>query len=256
MWATDRVNGAAYLTRKAVVIAAAHIDKGTTISQLKVTQSIATLRPTMVPIVNAMNEFDIRLSDTSQTEAASAIECDILQSLDLELERCVSLAVKNILMDYDTWKSTPSGEAFVIGTFSRSSTLKSILKRVLEYRKNGGMRVICSQSTPGNEGELMAKDIPNATWLSDTDFQRCVSEGKVNLVIVGADCILSNEMGIVNKVGTHDLAKTCELSATPMKCFADRWKLWDDIYPPPLETIFEVIPRGLLDDVVVPSSPE
>jgi translation initiation factor 2B subunit (eIF-2B alpha/beta/delta family) len=256
VWATDRVNGAAYLARGAVVIAAAQFDKGSSISQVNVAQSIAMLRPTMVPIVNVMNEFDTRSSDTSQSKAAKTIECGILESLDLELERCVNLAVKNILQDYDVWKATSSRETFVIGTFSRSSTLKSILERVLESRKYDEIQVICSQSTPGNEGELMARDISNSIWLPDTEFQRCVSEGKVNLVIVGADCILSNDMGIVNKIGTHDLAKTCKISATPIKCFADRWKLWDDIYPPPLESIFEVIPRCLLDDVVVPSSPE
>lgn len=60
-------------------------------------------------------------------------------------------------------------------------------------------------------------------------------------------------MGIVNKIGTKQLAQVCNLSHVKIKCFADRWKYWDDIYPPPLEEIFEVIPRELLDDVVVSS---
>lgn len=101
----------------------------------------------------------------------------------------------------------------------------------------------------------MANDIPNATWLDDYDFQHHIREGKINLVIVGADCILSNHQGVVNKIGTNELARICKYSNVPIKCFADRWKLWDDIYPPPLERIFEVVSIELLDDVVVPTGP-
>ena len=98
----------------------------------------------------------------------------------------------------------------------------------------------------------MANDVPNSTCVSDTTFCQLVKQGKIHLVIIGADCILSNQMGIVNKIGTAALAQVCKLSHVPIKCFSDRWKVWDDIYAPPLEDIFEVVPQELLDSVVVP----
>lgn len=204
----------------------------------------------MVPIVNAMHEFGDRLNQTDQTDDWRTIEAELLQSLKFEADRCVNFAVDTILNEYQALQSTVPERDFVIGTFSRSFTLKLILERVLQ--KSTSIRIVCGQSTPGNEGELMASDIPNATWLSDNDFHRHIREGKLQLIIVGADCILSNDGGVVNKIGTKELAQTCKASNVPIICFADRWKLWDDIYSPPLEGIFEVVPRELLDDVVVP----
>ena len=61
-WEEDRVNGAAYLARKAVDLAAAHTQSGElSEDELSIAQSISILRPSMVPIVNAMNEFDRRV---------------------------------------------------------------------------------------------------------------------------------------------------------------------------------------------------
>ena len=261
------MNGAAYLARKAIELAVG-APLLSTYSQFEannlcnshpntMAKSIAILRPSMVPIVNLMNEFDKRLIESLETSEIGTIQIDLLKALDLEVEECINLAVETILKDYESWHSTASSNEFVIGTFSRSSTLVSILKRVLQSMQNAftdtSIRVVCSQSTPGDEGELMANDIPGATCLSDKQFEEHVREGKIDMVIIGADCILSNDLGIVNKIGTKQLARVCNASDVKIKCFADRWKCWDDIYPPPLEEIFEVVPRELLDDVIVPS---
>ena len=217
----------------------------------------------MVPIVNAMKAYD----DRTQVDGQSKVGEEILRSLELEVKRCVKLAVDTIIEDYKKFKASAlpanaSFEDFVIGTFSRSSTLKLILEQVQEVLQHSNntqpssLQVVSSQSTPGDEGELMAKDIPGATWLDDTTFQRHIQEGKINLVIVGADCVLSDGVGVVNKIGTRALAKVCQSSNVPVKCFADRSKLWDDVYPPPLEEIFEFIPLELFECVVVPPSSE
>lgn len=261
VWESDRVNGAAYLAKEAVSLAATHYRAadsqvaGEVTKQPNIAQSISMLRPSMVPIVNAMKEFDRRIQKNLQPDVVKA---DILQSLESEAERCVDLAVETILNDYKAWQTTATSSEFVVGTFSRSSTLKLILGRVLwsspplSNKQPTTIRVVCSQSTPGDEGELMARDIPNATCLTDSTFQNYVSEGKIDLVIVGADCIFSNGMGVVNKVGTSLLAQVCKSAHVPIKCFADRWKEWDDIYSPPLEEIFEIVPEELLDCAVVP----
>lgn len=245
------------MARRAIDLVNVNASSLSTHSELNtMAKSIAMLRPSMVPIVNVMNEFDKRIVESSES-GIGTVKKDLLRALDLEAEKCINLAVETIVKDYKSWCSTASSNQFVVGTFSRSSTLRSILEQVLQLLQNTfantSIRVVCSQSTPGDEGQLMANDISGATCLSDIFFHQHIREGEINMVIIGADCILSNDVGIVNKIGTKQLAQVCNLSHVKIKCFADRWKHWDDIYPPPLEEIFEVIPRELLDDVVVSS---
>jgi len=138
-----------------------------------------------------------------------------------------------------------------VGTFSRSSTLKIILQRIIE-KTSSKLSVICSESTPGDEGRLMATDIPGACCLPDEEFKQQIIEGKLDMVIVGADCILLEGNGVVNKVGTAELAAVCKQANVPIVSFADRWKVWEDCYCPPLEDIFELIPSESFSHVVVP----
>ncbi|KAL9182678.1 hypothetical protein ACHAXT_013330 [Thalassiosira profunda] len=260
-WEEDRVNGAAFLARQAVALAATHTIPGEEDApnaidgQPSAAKSIAMLRPSMVPIANVMREFDRR---TQSHDNIDRVKDELLLSLDTEAKRCVDLAVETVLQYYKQWQLTsPSAElTFAIGTFSRSSTLRSIFERVqsaLEHTNH--VSVVCSRSTPGDEGELMASDL-NAKWLPDESFQQQIEQGQINLVIVGADCILPEGRGIVNKVGTAALATTCKRCNVPIMCSADRWKLWDDEFPPPLEDIFEVVPSELLSKVLVPAEHE
>ena len=255
-WEEDRINGASLLARQAVEIAtntytAKHDDD---INHRLPTnaQSIAMLRPSMVPIVNVMYEFTRRVQ--LNKEGSGKVGKDILYSLDEEVKRCVDLGVETVLKYYEQWKLDSSSAIdtgyYTVATFSRSSTLKGILCRVIQ--KQPGINVLCSQSTPGNEGELMAADIPDASWIPDNALIQRIKEGNINLVIIGADCILQNGQ-FVNKVGTLSLATCCKQSKVPIICCADRWKCWEDDYPPALEDIFELIPSSdIIDSVLIP----
>mmetsp|Transcript_14937 Transcript_14937/g.32418 ORF Transcript_14937/g.32418 Transcript_14937/m.32418 type:complete len:512 (+) Transcript_14937:568-2103(+) len=259
-WEQDRVNGAAFLARQAVILAAAHTNDAAAdghntdddTNQPNTALSIAMLRPSMVPIVNIMHEFDRRMELNQDSDR---VRDDLLLSLDEEVGRCVDLAVETILRYYKQWQLNSSSIAaeFVIGTFSRSSTMKIILGYVLQaLEQTQQVKVICSQSTPGDEGELMASDIPGGKWLSDHSFRQQIEQGKIHLILVGADCILKEGKGVVNKVGSAALAACCKQFNVPIICCADRWKLWDDDYPPGLEEIFEFVPAELLNHVLVP----
>ena len=262
MWEQDRVNGAAYLAGQAVTLAA--VDRKNTAHDFdepkaanespNIALSIAMLRPSMVPIVNVMKEFDRRTMELNQKY--DKVRDDLICSLDEEIGRCVDLGVETILKKYkqQSNQSLSLASSFVIGTFSRSSTMKNILGRVLQTTSEQSKRieVVCSQSTPGDEGELMAADISDAKCLPDESFKQQIEQGKVNLVLVGADCILKNGKGVVNKVGTAELAACCKQFNVPIICCADRWKCWDDDYSPGLEDIFEVVPAELLDHVLIP----
>jgi hypothetical protein len=81
------------------------------------------------------------------------------------------------------------------------------------------------------------------------------------LVLVEADCIY--QVAIANKVGTKRLAQAAAFtfpansssSRCHVVCCVDRFKLWDDMFPPPLKDIFESIPMTLFDHVLVPPPP-
>jgi translation initiation factor 2B subunit (eIF-2B alpha/beta/delta family) len=254
-WEKDRVNGAAFLARQAVTLASAYTkythNAERSDCQPSMARSIAMLRPSMVAIVNAMNEFDRRVQTDPNIDRVGE---DLRRSLDGEIGRCVDLGYETILHHYRQWKLTsPHVRGFVIGTFSRSSTTKMILERVLQNQvESSEVKVLCSQSTPGDEGELMAADVPGARCLPDQEFQKWLEDGNIDLVLVGADCILEGGKGVVNKVGTASLATCCERNNVPIICCADRWKVWEDDYPPGLEDIFETFIPANLDHVLVP----
>ena len=258
-WEQDRVNGAASVAREAVGLAAVHTRKNGALldDELSIAQSIAIHRPSMVPIVNAMNEFDRRIMHERDL-TIEQVKNELLHQLTDEGNRCVELAYDLVMSMYKT-KSTSTERSspppFVVGTFSRSSTLKSMLLRIIDSSDNASakVRVVCSQSTPGDEGIIMATD---ASCLSDDEFQQQIIDGKIDVVVVGADCVLSEGHGVVNKIGTAQLAFICKQAGVPIISSADRWKLWSDVYCPPLEDIFEVIPSELFDHVLVPKIAE
>lgn len=246
-WEIDRVNGAAYLARQAVELASAHSQNK--VQQLdgdiSIPQQIAMLRPSMVPIVSVMNEF--YRQTTLLSKDVEQIKKELLQSLTYEGDRCIELGCEMLMKVMHDRSSI-----FVVGTFSRSSTLKIILQRTIE-KSSSKLSVICSESTPGDEGRLMATDVSSACCLPDKQFKQQIIDGKIDMVIVGADCVLLEGNGVVNKVGTSELAAVCKQANVPIVSFADRWKMWEDCYCPPLEDIFELIPSDSFSHVVVPA---
>lgn len=56
--------------------------------------SIAMLRPSMVPIVNVMQEYDRRIQSTTNQAEKDRVKDDLLHSLDEEIGKCVDLGVE------------------------------------------------------------------------------------------------------------------------------------------------------------------
>jgi translation initiation factor 2B subunit (eIF-2B alpha/beta/delta family) len=275
-WASDKVNGASALAQQ-------HPES---VDDMKI------LRPNMVPIVNVLQAMQIQLEHHHQQQGqghgehqksggdrdGDAID-SIKQSLTDEVERSIALGVKALeehLKHYqDTCTSSQqssSARAFTIATFSRSSTLVKILQQFLSQNypqqqqqqqdADFSFQILCGQSTPGDEGVLMAQDIDQfkmakVKCIADEALHQAIREGKVQVVVVGADCLLEEAGIVVSKIGTKSLARTCrDAPETSILCCTDRWKIWDDCFPPPLEDIFECVPESLFDRVLVPQLAE
>ena len=278
-WASDKINGASTLAQQAIPLAHRYPKS---LAYMKM------LRPTMVPIVNVLNAMEQVLDKKEESNPEKVVS----NALKEQVEKSMELGAKSLqdrFQEFQTTCSSRSSESsnsqsnnsspFTIATFSRSSTLLKILQRFLldnkptnvtvsDSQQSIRFEILCGKSTPGDEGVLMAKDLESIPGISDYIRVECMEdealhqvirqeEGRVQVVVVGADCIYGDgdQRTIINKVGTKALADTCQQSSTTsISCFTDRWKLWNDIFPPPLEDIFEGVPASLFDQVVIPAA--
>jgi len=257
-WAADRENGAAVMAQNAVRLVA---EQRADPSVLKM------MRPSMVAITNAMEALVI---DNKERMTPN----QVLESMQRDAQASIDYAVQTIrpwIIDHHHQQQRRSGllenedaEPYVIATHSRSSTVVAVLQQLLlgendDY--NGyNIRILCGKSTPGDEGELMARhDLAEygAVCVDDEDLRQAIRQKAVHLLLTGCDCL--TEKDVINKVGTldlatiaHDAATTTNEKPTKVVCCVDRWKMFDDIFPPPLEDIFECVPRELFDSILLP----
>jgi len=222
-WASDKENGASVMALKALQLLK---DAPGTVSA----EQLRILRPSMVAITNALDA----LTDQTIDEVQSQLEKDAKLAHDFALAKISSLI--------------RTGNVKTIATFSRSATLTNILQLLLQ--KHRDLRVLCSQSSPGDEGLLMAHDLSGSVCVDDMDLLQCIRDGTIDLILIGADCV--TQQHVVNKIGTKKLVEVAKKSNVPVYCCTDRWKLWKDIFPPPLEDIFEMIPKELMTSITIP----
>jgi translation initiation factor 2B subunit (eIF-2B alpha/beta/delta family)/8-oxo-dGTP pyrophosphatase MutT (NUDIX family) len=244
-WASDTTSGAATMARTAVELVKTYPDES---------ERILTLRPSMVAIVNAVREA------TTQSPTHT------LEALERESHRLVEYTVQELRVYIHTMSLQ---RPFHIATFSRSSSIVRIVQglRTAWTCDESLLDIVCSQSVPGEEGELMAQDL-QTPWIPDDDVLERIRRDEIDLILVGADCVHYNGSNnddsaattnnsnsfIINKVGTLALALAAQASRhCQLWACADRYKLWEDAFPPPLEEdLFQVIPMSLLHRVLVP----
>lgn len=127
------------MTQNALALLEQEIDEASSILRAR---QIAMLRPSVVPIVNVMQNILVANGKESLT----------MESFNKDLQDCVELGqatIRDLLTKYK------KGDRLLqIATHSRSGTLAKILHPFVP-----SCDIVCSQSTPGNEGELMAQDL-------------------------------------------------------------------------------------------------
>lgn len=232
-WSSDRVSGAATMARNAVTLVSQY-DADPTVMKM--------LRPSMVALTNVLGVL----------ENGQMSPHEMIEALEIEGKRAVNLAVERLSERIQQCRQASGVDRpFVIATISRSSTIVAVLKSLIT--KHRLIHVICSESTPGEEGVLMAQHLCGVPCLPDSVVREMVLQGTVDLVLVGCDC--ATEHHVVNKVGTGDLARAgAQSGICKVLCCTDRWKIWEDVFLPPLESIFEAVPRSLFDEVIIPES--
>ncbi|KAL3944171.1 MAG: hypothetical protein SGBAC_001728 [Bacillariaceae sp.] len=182
------------MTQNALALLEQEIDEASSILRAR---QIAMLRPSVVPIVNVMQNILVANGKESLT----------MESFNKDLQDCVELGqatIRDLLTKYkkvDTW----------------------------ERGRTHGTRLECS----------------------DEEIEELLATGKFDVLLVESDCVLPDRMA--NKVGTKRLCEIAQTQGTLVLCCADRWKLWEDFFPPPSEEdLFEWVPLKLVSKFLVP----
>ncbi|MBW4935103.1 translation initiation factor eIF-2B [Marinobacter sp. F4206] len=166
-------------------------------------------RPSMVVIGNAIDRVEHRLSVTSD-EPWNLVE-SVRRDLESAANRMVGHALGQI------------SEGAVIMTHSASSVVIRLFRTLVE--RGVAFSVICTQSSPGQEGHLLAStlnelEVP-VTLI--TDAQMALFTDQADLVITGCDSWLTDGH-FVNKSGTHLLALAAYVQNIPFWVLADTFR--------------------------------
>ena len=245
-WAQDEQNGASVMAKRALELI--KIEQSVA-SALLAAERIKLLRPTMVSIVNAMETVRKQLNDEHNKKSVAEIATKVAEEMNDAVEESVVCAV-----DYLLQLRRERGKPLKLCTFSRSSTLVSVITRLLEASSDIiELPILCSESIPGSEGRAIANDLgAAAACVEDDRIKELIQSGDRDVLLIGADCVLSDRSAVVNKIGTRNLASAAfendSASRCQVVCCTDKFKVWQDIFPPPLEKdLFELVPGKCVD---------
>jgi translation initiation factor 2B subunit (eIF-2B alpha/beta/delta family)/8-oxo-dGTP pyrophosphatase MutT (NUDIX family) len=251
-WARDKQNGASVMAKQALELIKAQKSAA---NALLAADRIKLLRPTMVSIVNAMENVRKQLNDEHHQQSVAEIATKVAEEMNDAVEQSIGCTV-----DYLSKLRKERGKSLKLCTFSRSSTLLSAIKRLLDESSDIlQLPILCSESIPGSEGKVMANDLGAAAiCVQDERIKELIQrgEGKMDVLLIGADCVLSDGSAVVNKIGTTNLASAAfendSASRCKVLCCTDKFKVWNDIFPPPVEKdLFEVIPLKYIDKLLI-----
>ncbi|PWT77262.1 MAG: hypothetical protein C5B60_03035 [Chloroflexi bacterium] len=156
-------------------------------------------------------------------------------------------------------------------THSRSGTVEYALTRLAQEQEAGKLKVIVSQSHPGDEGISLAATLAQAggaevVLVADSACGLFI--GDAAAVVVGADSVRSDG-GVVNKVGTLPLALVAREAGVPVYVLCETLKVASprstltfeemdsrELLPTPLPGVtarniyFELTPHALITEII------
>lgn len=213
----DRQSGATQLTSAALSAVRDWLASGKVSASLleQLLDDLARGRPSMVPLANAIARcqelFGPWRDSSNVSEQAAPVVASVLEQLARANER-VALSAFELVPEKAT-----------ILTHSRSSQVVALF-RLLADRQHP-FSVICSQSSPGNEGFTLARELDElgipVTLITDAQIGLFMPDA--DLVFSGCDTWLSDQH-FVNKSGTYLLALAARDQGKPLWVLADGFK--------------------------------
>src|SRR5690606_29459028 len=191
---TDTQSGAAQLATTALILVLQWLAAGgvspDALEQLLT--DLAKARPSMVPLANAIER--VRQGLVGGQRGASAAE-QALPVVDSVLEQIAS--ANRRVAEFAT---TRGSEQAINVTHSRSSQVLALFRLLVQQGRN--FSVICTQSSPGNEGFTLAQELDElgVPVTVITDAQMGLFVPKADLVLCGCDTWLADDY-FLNKAG-------------------------------------------------------
>ncbi|MCG7200376.1 initiation factor 2B [Marinobacter pelagius] len=178
-------------------------------------ESLSAARPSMVPLANAIARcrelFGAWRDHSNVSEQAAPVVSSVLEQLTRANER-VALSAAELVPEQAT-----------ILTHSRSSQVVALLRLLAE--RQHPFSVICTQSSPGNEGFTLARELDElgipVTLITDAQLGLFVPAA--DIAFSGCDTWLSDQH-FVNKSGSYLLALAARDRGKPLWVLADSFK--------------------------------
>lgn len=172
----------------------------------------------MAPVVRLINDVLLSLSDVDTVRLGLDTIRRVSNEYNALAEQAGTLAVESALSIY------PRQGTVVTVSYS-SAVAKSL---VMAKNQGSSLTVVCLESRPSLEGRLLAEFLADngiATVLI-IDANTLGEAGRSDLVVCGVDSM--GVAGIVNKVGTGNLAAAAHAFGVPAYAIGDTSKIWPE----------------------------
>jgi len=209
----DTRSGAAELTLRGVTALQAWLKRRGPPHQtelLEVAYALLHAQPSMAPLLRLANQAALA-ADAPDPRRSLARSLGEFRSL-------VRTAPRRIARQFAQALRPGIG---VVATYSYSSTVL----HALQHSRKRIVRVLCSESRPGNEGHVTARQLARTgiEVVLMTDAALLSQLPRADLFLSGADAV--EHFGFVNKVGTEALVMRARRAHIPVWVLADTSKL-------------------------------
>ena len=253
--AEDRIHGATFIGQEALRFlsetsqASDAKDADTLFSHvLLVGLRLRHVQPAMANVWNLTGKLlqtvdQRRAAGASPEELRSLTQKSSVQILEDEAEASEDVA-------RNTANLLPQDGVVLAHSYS-SAVLRSL---ELGFKSGKEFRVYATESYPGMEGKLVAKELialgVPVTLIADSAVGSIIHE--VDLTLMGADSVL-NDGTLVHKVGTHDISTVAKRQGTPVYSSSEtaKFSVQDFLGERPETTpIFDLTPPELVSSYV------
>jgi ribose 1,5-bisphosphate isomerase len=221
----ERRHGASWMARRALEALVEAVESGE--DPLEAGRALASARISLGAVAGAIG----RVLVTGSPEQVIAEAKAVIDSRD----RAAKVIAVMLAPDL----------AGTVMTHSASATVREALTHTPPAR------VICTISEPGSEGRRLAAELKacgiEVELIADAESPDAVRES--DLLLLGADTVFKDG-SLVNKVGTHAIARAAQEAGVPVIVACETFKLAPFDPEEPLEDTFELIPAALIDRVV------
>jgi translation initiation factor eIF-2B subunit delta/methylthioribose-1-phosphate isomerase len=221
----ERHHGASWMARRALEALVEAVENGE--DPLEAGRALASARLSLGAVAGAIG----RVLVTGSPEQVIAEAKAVIDSRDRAAKAIAVMLTSDI--------------AGTVMTHSASGTVREALTHTPPAR------VICTISEPGSEGRRLAAELKacglEVELIADADSSDAVRES--DLLLLGADTVFKDG-SLVNKIGTHAIARAAQESGVPVIVACETFKLAPFDPEEPIEDTFELIPAALIDRVV------